>query len=92
MTQHLDERFLTVHPRTALWWEQREKCAGCAHLEVQPSDAGTGGGWACLACPGGGGGGLRAGFTTCITAREEGHGVRCGPDARLFQAKQLEAA
>jgi hypothetical protein len=31
----LDTRFLTTHPRTVLWWEQREQCRGCAHAIIE---------------------------------------------------------
>lgn len=85
MTQ-IDERFLSVHPRTALWWKQREKCAQCVHYDVLPGTPKTGGGTVCRSMAAGGPNKLNS----AITARDEGH--VCGPAAALFVAKQLEAA
>jgi hypothetical protein len=86
----LDERFLTVHPRTVLWWKQRKQCAKCRHQLAQPSTRTTkghlaGGGLTCLATP------INDAVTTsCITARDEGR--PCGTKAALFEAKELVAA
>ena len=33
----LDERFLRPHPRTVLWWAQRETCRTCAHYRQERS-------------------------------------------------------
>lgn len=77
MTRILDERFLTVHPRTALWWEQRETCKKCVHFRKRADGA-----LSCTAIGGGGGTGLNGGDAACISARDEGQ--RCGPDAKLF--------
>jgi hypothetical protein len=30
----IDERFLTPHPATLDWWDQREKCELCAHMHL----------------------------------------------------------
>lgn len=80
----IDTRFLTVHPRTALWWEQREQCRLCKNKIDVPSkpkdgNGGTGHGMRCL----------KARFphdASCISSREPG--TPCGPDAKLFERKQ----
>jgi hypothetical protein len=84
----IDERFLTVHPRTALWWQQREQCATCRWQREKPQnhEKRNGGGLACDAAPGKG----WYGAFSCISARDEGS--PCGPDARLWQAKNAEVA
>jgi hypothetical protein len=72
-----DQRFLTLHPRTALWWQQREQCRRCEHhLETQ--FAGKAGGQESCAVSVDG-----SRLLPCIDAREEG-GV-CGPRARFFK-------
>lgn len=82
----LDERFLTVHPRTKLWWTQREQCAQCKHvrhIDMKQTRGGwgqSGGQWSCAQNKGGG---HANGFRSCIDAREEGGA--CGPEARLFE-------
>lgn len=82
MARTLDETFLTIHPRTALWWQQREQCLKCKHLEVVKARGRISGGqWSCRGVGGGGG---DNGSTACINAREEG--MPCGPDANLFEA------
>lgn len=30
----IDERFLSVHPATLAWWDQREQCERCAHMHL----------------------------------------------------------
>lgn len=82
----LDERFLTVHPRTALWWEQRELCRKCEHLhervnETPTSCRGTSTSLQCSVTAGKG----PHGWAACIEAREEGKG--CGPEGKLFSAR-----
>jgi hypothetical protein len=85
MTQ-LDTRFLTVHPRTALWWKQREKCAKCAAVQIQPvNKAGYGGGWLCGSLPLGGLGNTKK-LSGCMSARDKGQ--PCGPRAALFVPKE----
>lgn len=79
----IDRTFLTPHPRTVLWFEQRETCARCAnHLLIGTTEM------RCKVAPMLVSGGLakahaaRGTFIYCIDAREpEG---ACGPDAKLF--------
>jgi hypothetical protein len=83
----LDERFLSVHPRTALWWTQRGTCQRCAHCVTVPmrksvatreGGVNIGGGMNCAAVDYGG-------FhrrAACIDARDRGE---CGPEAKLFK-------
>jgi hypothetical protein len=75
----LDERFLTVHPRTRQWWQQREQCLRCAHCVREPQG-----------CRDKTNLGMRCGLASrglhsdaCISARDEG--AACGPDAKLFK-------
>lgn len=35
MTTLLRSEFLSPHPATALWWEQRPTCERCAHVRVK---------------------------------------------------------
>lgn len=89
----IDQRFLTLHPATALWFEQRKTCEQCAHSYVpNNNDPRVEGheGLRCMAtkpdrsCK-------RGGFrinearSYCIDARLEG--APCGPDAALFKPK-----
>jgi rRNA maturation protein Nop10 len=75
----LDERFLHLHPRTALWWQQREQCRACAHLSLRESSPKCGGHqstlWTCLAASDGR-------HHSAIEMRDPGS--PCGPDATLF--------
>lgn len=80
----LDPRFLTVHPATALWWEQRQQCERCRHVEIDVPQMrcrkinhpiGTGKG-----------GAGRVIKMYCIDARLPGQ--PCGPDAALFKEKK----
>lgn len=32
----INDRFLSVHPATLLWWEQREQCRTCSHMIYNP--------------------------------------------------------
>ena len=77
----IDGRFLTPHPATALWWQQREQCARCAHvlnqLENFPRAMPV---MRCKVTPVSVG---RQPHAYCIDARAEGSA--CGPDAKLFQ-------
>lgn len=79
----IDTRFLTIHPRTALWWEQREQCSKCKHLERvdikqrRASWGQSGGQMSCLAT------GTAEKRIPCITAREDS--MVCGPEARRFE-------
>jgi hypothetical protein len=38
----IDERFLTVHPATAAWWERRSSCESCRHLKLREGHEGEG--------------------------------------------------
>jgi len=83
----LDTRFLTVHPRTVLWWEQREKCDQCQHCVRTPTKTTKGNRVAthphrCGITPAGG----PTGIAYCIDAREPTGD--CGPKAKLFQPKK----
>jgi hypothetical protein len=69
----LDRRFLVLHPRTALWWKEREVCAVCVFV-VRDGHA-----WRCDAVAGGS---SKEG-AGCMRARDEGQA--CGPDALLFK-------
>lgn len=80
MATLLSDEFLRVHPATALWWDQREQCARCAHVDrkleghkdvtevlrckVTPVKVG------------------RQPWAYCIDARSTGE---CGLEAKLFQ-------
>lgn len=83
----LDTQFLTVHPRTALWWEQRKTCDQCEHCDRRPTKASGGGRIVtnphrCGITPAGG----PTGLAYCIDAREPDG--ECGPHAKLFQPKK----
>lgn len=80
----LDTRFLTVHPRTALWFKQREQCKTCKHVSIELIERRRDCGeqsttMRCTASP-------RYVHSSqhpyCIDAREPGKS--CGPDAVLF--------
>ena len=75
----IDRRFLTVHPRTTLWWAQRVACDSCAHMRrhVGNCRATENTLIMCAATPAG----RYTGFASCIDAREPGR--PCGPDATL---------
>lgn len=86
MPRIIDETYLSVHPRTALWWQQREKCELCAnHRKV----IGRARGETMLKCNASGGGGTspdgkhNGTDASCLRARDEGR--RCGPDALMFK-------
>ena len=71
-----DTRFLAVHPRTELWWEQREQCWIC--INATRTDT-------MLTCDAV----ARDGNNfdrTCISARDEGG--PCGPSAKLFRLNE----
>ena len=38
----IDERFLTVHPATAAWWERRSSCESCRHLRLKRGEGNEG--------------------------------------------------
>lgn len=80
----LDTRFLKVHPATAAWWDQREKCARCAHvlnqLENFPRAMPV---MRCKITPVSVG---RQPHAYCIDARSEGSA--CGPWASLWEGKE----
>ncbi len=80
----LDERFLSPHPDTIVWWGQRAQCRACAH---HTTTVGAIEAERCLLQPNpqgkGGPRGVEMGY--CIDARR-GTGV-CGPHAALFVAR-----
>lgn len=86
-----DTFYLKLHPRTALWWEQRKTCAQCEYAKVIDNTSG-GGGMRCLVSPSETFGNHRRGgvykFSYCIDARDEK--APCGPTARLFTQKKSQ--
>ena len=75
----LDTRYLRPHPRTMLWWAQRETCRNCAHYRLESSAAAQGSGTVehCMA------GRCWSGRTAaCIDMRDQGQA--CGTEAALF--------
>lgn len=99
MNRIIDETFLTVHPRTALWWQEREQCAICKHSHSEGdlthgrrtsktpvTDPGMRCSGTIVQTHGRG----RRIDAFCIDAREEGQ--RCGPNATLFISIHRKAA
>jgi len=95
----LDTRFLTVHPVTAKWWQQREQCKQCKHYILEDATKRRGEYAArCdasrLPVPGQG----NRATEYCIDARapaeerQDGKPGLCGPDAVLFEPKEGGAA
>jgi hypothetical protein len=80
----IDTRFLSVHPRTALWFEQRKQCAKCKHERHFKTTEGERGDSKPMICLKAQGENARRVF--CIDAREDDGA--CGPDAKLFQPKE----
>lgn len=80
----IDQRFLSPHPRTLLWWQQREQCRQCAHYVRVPTSAKSNGGDAehCLLGHNHGGSTAWTPSSACIDMRDAGSA--CGPDGRLF--------
>lgn len=76
----LDTRFLTMHPATSLWHQQRDQCERCAHFVLREGDEGE----SIMRCKA-----VRAPRPAnrpvlgayCIDARQGA----CGPDARLYK-------
>ena len=77
----IDTRFLTVHPATAAWWDQRGRCESCRHLLVTAHYEGERIMRCRLAKQGG-----ANGAQYCIDARSEKGS--CGPDAALWEEKE----
>jgi hypothetical protein len=80
MAATLSETFLTVHPATALWWQQREQCLRCANSVAGAGHEGEG----VLRCTAVRIAPRRSRPTLgayCIDARAGA----CGPEATLFQ-------
>ena len=75
----IDQRFLTPHPATALWWEQREKCEKCVHLNRQSYAI------RCTKTTSIDDFRKSVSYAYCIDARLEG--APCGPNAALFKPK-----
>lgn len=79
----LDTRFLQVHPRTRLWWAQRETCRTCVHYRQERSGERQSGSTLLEHCAAG----LRGKhLTACIEMRDEGQ--RCGTEALLYLEAQ----
>lgn len=81
----IDARFLTPHPRTVLWLQERRQCEACAHLIRPPVEDHQA--MRCAVSPilerrGRPG---KSDCSFCIDARDEGRS--CGPDARLFSPR-----
>lgn len=93
----LDTRYLTVHPVTSQWWQQRDKCRQCVHYLApeKPAVVRARGDYTAERC--------RVAvisvttrtlYEACIdargTAEQRGDTVDgvCGPDALLFQPKE----
>ena len=80
----LDQRFLTIHPATSAWWDQREKCESCRWLNLREGTEGEG----VMRCTA-----VRVDQRAtrdllgayCIDVRSES-GL-CGPDAKLYQSR-----
>lgn len=91
----IDPTYLRVHPRTALWMEQRELCRRCAHHSSAAGER-------CVAVRVLGNPASTAKSTLlrrlrtqarcayCMDARDAG--APCGPDATLFEEKTSRAA
>lgn len=84
-------RFLTVHPATARWWAQRDKCRACAHhLEPERTRHAPHRGELCGSSPDAAG---NRRFEPCIDARaladerDDKRAGLCGPDAVMWEPK-----
>lgn len=87
-TRATDAAWLQLHPATALWQQQREKCRACAHHLPSVEGARDRGGERCGALRirmGGGGKGRRV-HPYCPDVRAEGG--KCGPGAAMFTPKK----
>lgn len=88
----LDERFLSVHPRTVAWWAEREQCRRCVHCVEVVIDAGQhqGASVSQRCARGSSPGPYRSRVLTdsaaCIRMRDEGQ--PCGPEGALFEPKR----
>lgn len=82
----LDTRFLTVHPRTKLWWEQRQQCAQCTHVRITEGKTHGGDVHTMYHCRMHREGSV---WSSCMTARDEGQ--PCGPDGKLFKESTCTA-
>ena len=81
----LDTRFLQPHPRTLLWWQQREQCRRCVHYRrVDTCARATGQGLAEHCAMGRDCGAMQSETAACIHMRDAGS--RCGPEGWLFEA------
>ena len=79
----LRSEFLTVHPATALWWDKREQCERCAHVDVKiEGHKDRTQVLRCKVTPVSVG---RQPWAYCIDARMEGR--ECGLEAKLFKEK-----
>ena len=89
----IDTRFLSVHPATLAWWQQRQQCQQCKHCAVSYGQDGQ----AIMRCAVSQHKDplvrrMHAGRTMsdmriyCIDARDEGGD--CGPDAKLWEGKE----
>ena len=78
----IDTRFLTIHPATTLWHQQRDQCERCAHFALREGDEGE----SIMRCKAVRVAPRRSRPTLgayCIDARSEG--AACGPDAILYK-------
>ena len=78
-------KYLEVHPATQAWWDRREQCESCRHLNLREGQSGE----SVMRC--------YAALTFrrpsreplgvyCIDSRDEDG--PCGPEARLYEAKE----
>lgn len=83
----IDTRFLKIHPRTELWFEQRKQCEQCANMERVGTTM-----MKCTKLRGGGGGPSRMLRLdrSCLHARDPGP-AQCGPEARFFEEASCAA-
>lgn len=89
MARVLDETFLAPHPRTVLWWVQREQCRRCERFrEVHIAATHRSAEHTVMHCEVGAPIVRRNGrtdYSACIDMRDENSA--CGPAALLFQPK-----
>lgn len=90
----IDTRFLSPHPATVTWWQQREQCESCRWLNLREGSEGEGT-MHCLASPQ-----PHEGVRRMLAARRANHVVHlycidargergpCGPNAVLYEPKE----
>ena len=85
----LDQRFLSPHPRTLLWWQQRFECRQCAHYALVETGSrehyNSGTAEHCLLNHRQGASTAPVHSGACIDMRDPGQA--CGPEGRLFKER-----